>query len=78
MFNEFSDKNYMSTKGLEPATSCVRDQDTPNSLKSLNSMKGLLHLGKISNDTIICDFGKSKTVKRMRRMSRGSYRRNGR
>ena len=24
---QFSDRNYLSLKGLEPATSCVRDQD---------------------------------------------------
>ena len=24
---EFSDKKYLSLKGLEPGTSCVRDQD---------------------------------------------------
>ena len=26
-FSKFSDKNYFSLKGLEPAASCVRDQD---------------------------------------------------
>ena len=26
-FSEFSDKNIMTLKGLEPGTSCVRDQD---------------------------------------------------
>ena len=26
-FSKFSDKKYLSLKGLEPATSCVRDQD---------------------------------------------------
>ena len=27
VFTEFSDKKYLSLKGLEPGTSCVRDQD---------------------------------------------------
>ena len=26
-FAEFSDKKYLSFKGLEPAISCIRDQD---------------------------------------------------
>ena len=27
VFTEFSDKKYLSLKGLKPATSCERDQD---------------------------------------------------
>ena len=27
VFTEFSDEKYLSLKRLEPATSCVRDQD---------------------------------------------------
>ena len=32
-FSEFSDKKYFPLKGLEPATSCVRDQDVTTALE---------------------------------------------
>ena len=31
VFGEFSDKNYLSLKGLKPTVSCVRDEDATGS-----------------------------------------------
>ena len=61
MFTEFSDKKHLSSKGLEPATSCVMFKDATTSNSCFSYLSDSLNLVK-SRKTLVKHLAALKTL----------------